>query len=64
MSHHTTKQETPMVFFLATKVVSAIINVGQDVGEHPWPLDILDHSGEAHKVYLEPGDLVWYESAR
>ncbi len=49
---------------LGTKVVSAIINVGQEVGDHPWPLDIMDYSGRRHKVYLEPGDLVWYESAR
>ena len=28
-----------------------------------WPLDFQDHSGEWHKVYTEPGDMIIYESA-
>ena len=47
---------------LSTHVISAIINVGQK--GNPWPLYIKDHDGETHKVYLEPGQVLWYESAR
>ncbi len=56
-----------MTFLLsipADKVISAIINVDQDADAKPWPLDILDHTGEHHRVALEPGDLLWYESAK
>ena len=28
-----------------------------------WPLDIKGHDGEWYKVYLEPGDMILYESA-
>ncbi len=48
----------------ADKVISAIINVDQDADAKPWPLDILDHTGAHHRVELEPGDLLWYESAK
>ena len=47
---------------MATHVISAIINVGQE-GE-PWPLYILDHEGQTNKVHLSPGQMVWYESAK
>ena len=63
-----------------THVISAILNIGQDV-EEDWPLFLRDHRGEDHvvmrrvshcghvsrvtcQVFLAPGDLVWYESAR
>ena len=48
---------------LATHVISAIINVDQEV-EEDWPLFIKDHKGEDHEVVLRPGDMIWYESAR
>ena len=48
---------------LGTHVISAIINVGQDV-EEDWPLYIKDNRGQEHTVMMEPGDMVWYESAR
>ena len=41
-----------------------IVNVGQSESDAPWPLRILDHSGEAHDVTLEPGEALFYESAR
>jgi prolyl 4-hydroxylase len=41
-------------------VSSAIINVAQDVNE-PWPIEVYDHSGKAHNVSMEPGDMVLYE---
>ena len=43
-------------------MISAIINVSQS-GD-PWPLHIKDHSGENHKIHLEPGQMLWYESAK
>jgi hypothetical protein len=48
---------------LGTHVISAIINVGQDV-EEDWPLFIKDNSGGSHEVVLAPGEMLWYESAR
>ena len=41
-----------------------IVNVGQSESDAPWPLRILDHSGEAHDITLEPGEALFYESAR
>ena len=48
---------------LGTHVISAIMNLGQEV-EEDWPLYIKDHEGESHQVVLAPGQMVWYESAR
>ena len=45
-----------------TRIISAIINVDQQVNE-PWALQIDDHHGIEHEVYLEPGEMVLYESA-
>ena len=54
-----------------THHISSIIIVDKDLrcgcshkefGED-WPLDIQDHSGEWHKVYAEPGEMILYESA-
>jgi prolyl 4-hydroxylase len=46
-----------------THVVSAIINVDQDVDE-PWYLVILDHDYNEHKVEMKAGDMLLYESAK
>lgn len=46
-----------------THVVSAIINVDQDV-EKDWPLLILDHNDAEHNLVMKPGDMVLYESAK
>lgn len=43
-------------------VVSAMINVAQDVDE-PWPLEVYSHDGRAHNVTLDPGDMLLFESA-
>ena len=45
-----------------THIISAIINVAQKVNK-PWPLHIMDHGQKHHKVYLNPGEMVWYESS-
>jgi len=46
-----------------THVASCILNIAQDVDE-PWPLLIEDHAYRRHLVYLEPGEMVFYEGAR
>mmetsp|Transcript_7041 Transcript_7041/g.17338 ORF Transcript_7041/g.17338 Transcript_7041/m.17338 type:complete len:534 (+) Transcript_7041:184-1785(+) len=43
-------------------VVSAMINVAQDVDE-PWPLEVYSHDGRAYNVTLDPGDMLLFESA-
>merc|ERR1719341_1058597 len=48
---------------LGTHVISAILNLGQEV-EEDWPLYIKDHQGHHHQVLLAPGEMVWYESAK
>jgi prolyl 4-hydroxylase len=44
-------------------VTSCIINVDQEGMTEPWELEVYDHSGKAHNVTMEPGDLVLYESS-
>lgn len=46
-----------------THILSAIVNIEQDV-EEDWPLEIEDNSYRSHKVYLSPGEMLLYESAR
>jgi prolyl 4-hydroxylase len=42
-------------------VISAIVNVDQDV-EEDWPLEVIDHSGRSVNVTMQPGDMILYES--
>ena len=53
----------PHVDRYQTHIVSAILNIAQDV-EKPWPLTIQDHQSREHVVYLEPGEIIFYESSR
>ncbi len=46
-----------------THILSAIINLDQDV-EEEWPLEIEDNAYRTHQVYLRPGEMLLYESAR
>ena len=48
---------------LKTHIISAIINIDQDV-EEAWPLVIEDNFYRKHNVFLEPGEIVFYESGR
>lgn len=48
---------------VSTHVVSAIINVDQAV-RRDWPLLILDHADREHRLAMQPGDMVLYESAK
>lgn len=50
---------------IATHHVSSIIIVDKDLnGQKDWALDFVDHDNIEHKLYLEPGQMVYYESAR
>ena len=46
-----------------THEVSAIINVDQEV-DSDWPLVIDDHQYQKHHIYLDPGEVLFYEGAR
>ena len=46
-----------------THIISAIINIDKDL-DKDWPLMIEDHFYRKHLIYLEPGEVVFYESAR
>jgi len=48
---------------LNTHIISAIINIDQKVNS-PWPLHIEDNYYRPHQVLLQPGEMVFYESAR
>ena len=47
-----------------THVISSILHV--DHGEHdePWPIVIEDFSGKTNEVFLESGDMLFYESSK
>lgn len=45
-----------------THHVSSIVIVDKNVRED-WPLQIMDHDGNTHEIFTEPGDMILYESA-
>lgn len=47
-----------------THAASLIINVAQSGIRAPWMLEIYDFANRLHEVEMEPGDIVYYESAR
>ncbi|MDX2476060.1 MAG: 2OG-Fe(II) oxygenase [Gammaproteobacteria bacterium] len=46
-----------------THILSAIININQEV-TNDWPLEIEDNYYCSHEVFLQPGEMLLYESAR
>ena len=46
-----------------THILSAILQFDQKVDEE-WPLLLIDFEGVKKKVYLKPGEMVLYESAK
>ena len=32
--------------------------------DEPWPLQIVGHDGHVHELTIEPGELIYYESAK
>ena len=48
----------------ATHAVSLIVNIAQGNLTEPWPVEVNDHGDRLHEVIMEPGDIVYYESAK
>lgn len=51
----------PLLIDSLPLVLSAIINVAQDVDED-WPLEVIGHDGIAVNLTMQPGDMILYES--
>ena len=47
-----------------THAVSLIVNIAQGNLTEPWPVEVNDHGDRLHEVIMEPGDIVYYESAK
>ena len=48
----------------STHVISGIFHVDRSDDAEPWPIVIEDLQGKTNQVYLEPGDLLFYESSK
>eukprot|EP00616_Rhizochromulina_sp_CCMP1243_P006744 CAMPEP_0118976484 /NCGR_PEP_ID=MMETSP1173-20130426/18970_1 /TAXON_ID=1034831 /ORGANISM="Rhizochromulina marina cf, Strain CCMP1243" /LENGTH=473 /DNA_ID=CAMNT_0006926525 /DNA_START=54 /DNA_END=1475 /DNA_ORIENTATION=- len=48
---------------MTTHVVSAIINVDQEI-DSDWPIEIKNHEGVYEYVNMKPGEMLFYESAK
>jgi len=47
-----------------THAVSLIVNIAQGNMTEPWPVEVHDHAYRLHEVLMQPGDIVYYESAK
>ena len=47
-----------------THVISSILHIDHSDDSEPWPLVIEDFQGKTNEVYLESGDLLFYESSK
>lgn len=48
----------------STHAASLIVNIAQENVSRPWTIEVLDHADRLHEVVMEPGDIVYYESAK
>jgi len=48
----------------ATHVISSILHVGHGEDDEPWALVIEDFHGNTNEVFLESGDMLFYESSK
>lgn len=48
----------------STHVISGIFHVDRSDDAEPWPIVIEDFQGNVNQVYLEPGDVLFYESSK
>ena len=48
----------------STHATSMIINIAQGDIKQPWAIEIYDFAGRLHEIYMDPGTIVYYESAR
>jgi len=49
---------------ITTHAVSLIVNIAQGDLTSPWTVEVYDHANRLHEVVMEPGDIVYYESAK
>lgn len=47
-----------------THVISCIYHIDRSENAEPWPIVIEDYEGHTNAVYLQPGDVLLYESAK
>jgi len=47
-----------------THAVSLIVNIAQGNLTEPWPVEANDHADRLHEIVMQPGDIVYYESAK
>ena len=47
-----------------THVISSILHVDHGENDDPWPIVIEDFHGNTNEVFLEPGDMLFYESSK
>ena len=48
----------------STHAASMIVNIAQENVTKPWTIEVLDHADRLHEVVMEPGEIVYYESAK
>lgn len=48
----------------STHAASIIMNIAQGGVRSPWKVEIYDFANRLHEVEMDPGDIVYYESAR
>jgi len=48
----------------STHIISSILHVDHGDNEEPWPIVIEDFQGNTNEVYLESGDMLFYESSK
>ena len=46
-----------------SKLLKIFFQVGQDIDEK-WPLTVINHKGKKNKIFLKPGEMLLYESAK
>jgi hypothetical protein len=51
---------------IETHIISSIVHIGHEYfnDNEPWPIQIDDNDGNVHSVNLQPGQMLFYESAR
>jgi hypothetical protein len=49
---------------LDTHVISSILHIGRSEDAQPWPIYIEDLQGQTQQLYLEVGDMLFYESSK
>lgn len=46
-----------------THIISAILQIDREGMERDWPLIIINRENQKQNIYLEPGEMLFYESA-